>query len=103
MHPKACWRLFGLGSSSTRSFANNRRCTVQSSIFTPPQGSFNCSIHANKDRIGRLKESSFLMVPYRAANSNSLNSLFFAEFEHELNFGKSRLSFGLILNLTKVA
>ena len=36
---RACWRPFWVESSSTRSSANNRRCTVHSPIFTPPQDS----------------------------------------------------------------
>ena len=36
---RACWRPFWVESSSTRSYANNRRCTVHSPIFTPPQDS----------------------------------------------------------------
>ena len=34
---RACWRPFWVESSSTRSSANYRRCTVHSPIFTPPQ------------------------------------------------------------------
>ena len=37
---RACWRPFWVESSSTRSSANYRRCTVQSPIFTSPQDSF---------------------------------------------------------------
>ena len=49
---KACWRPFWVESSSTRSSANNRRCTVQSPIFTPPQDLLflNYSIHINKEQ-----------------------------------------------------
>ena len=36
---RACRRPFWVESSSTRSSANNRRCTVHSPIFTPPQDS----------------------------------------------------------------
>ena len=41
---RACWRPFWVESSSTRSSANNRRCTVQSPIFTPPQDSLFLTI-----------------------------------------------------------
>ena len=41
---RACWRPFWVGSSSTRSSANNRHCTVQSPIFTPPQNSLFLTI-----------------------------------------------------------
>ena len=34
---RACWRPFWVESSSTRSSANNRRCTMHSPIYTPPQ------------------------------------------------------------------
>ena len=34
---RAYWKPFWVESSSTKSSANNRRCTVQSPIFTPPQ------------------------------------------------------------------
>ena len=47
---RACWRLFWVESSSTRSSANNRRCTVQSPIFTPPQDSLFLTIHINKEQ-----------------------------------------------------
>ena len=33
---RACWRPFWVESSSTKSSANNRRCTAQLPIFTPP-------------------------------------------------------------------
>ena len=36
---RACWRPFWVESSSTRSSANNRRCTVHSPIFTLQQDS----------------------------------------------------------------
>ena len=36
---RACWRPFWVESSSTTSSVNNRRCTAQSPIFTPPQDS----------------------------------------------------------------
>ena len=36
---RACWRLFWVESSSTRSSANNRRCTVRSPIMTSSQDS----------------------------------------------------------------
>ena len=41
---RACWIPFWVESSSTRSSANNRRCIVQSSIFTPPQDSLFLTI-----------------------------------------------------------
>ena len=41
---RACWRPFWVESSSTRSSANNRRCTVHSPIFTPPQNSLFLTI-----------------------------------------------------------
>ena len=36
---RACWRPFSVESSSTRSSANSRLCTVHSPIFTPTQDS----------------------------------------------------------------
>ena len=56
---RACWRPFWVESSSTRSSANNKRCTVHSPIFTPiitqTPLSFNVtvlnySIHINKEQ-----------------------------------------------------
>ena len=41
---RACWRPFWVESSSTRSSANNRRCTVRSPIFTPSQDSLFLTI-----------------------------------------------------------
>ena len=41
---RACWRPFWVESSSTRSSANYRRCTVHSPIFTPPQDSLFLTI-----------------------------------------------------------
>ena len=41
---RACWRPLWVESSSTRSTANNRHCTVHSSIFTSPQDSLFLTI-----------------------------------------------------------
>ena len=41
---RACWRPFWVESSSTRLSANNRRCTVHSPIFIPPQDSLFLTI-----------------------------------------------------------
>ena len=47
---RACSIPFWVESSSTRSSANNRRCTVHSLIFTPPQDSLFLTIHTNKEQ-----------------------------------------------------
>ena len=59
---RACWRPFWVESSSTRSSANNRRCTVHSPIFTPPQDSLFLTILSIyiRNRIGEREQ------PYRS-------------------------------------
>ena len=55
---RACWRPFWVESSSTRPCANNKRCTAQSPIFTPPQDSLFLtilSIHV-RNRIGEREQ-----------------------------------------------
>ena len=56
-----CWRLFWVESKSTRSFANNRRHTVQSPIITPPQDSLFLTIPSIyiRNRLGEKEQ------PYR--------------------------------------
>ena len=56
--PRACWRPFWVESSSTRSSANNRRCTVQSSIFTLPLDSLFITILSiyMRNRIGESEQ-----------------------------------------------
>ena len=44
LHPKTCQELAGDHFRSSRSYANNRRFTVQSPIFTPSQNSLFSAI-----------------------------------------------------------
>ena len=55
---RACWRPFWVESSSTRSSANNRRGTVHSPIFTPPQDSLFLTIVSIyiRNRIGEREQ-----------------------------------------------
>ena len=55
---RACWRPFWVESSSSRSSANNRRCTVHSPIFTPPQDSLVLTILSIRirNRIGEREQ-----------------------------------------------
>ena len=55
---RACWRPFWVESSSTRLSANNRRCTVHSPIFTPPQDSLFLTILSIyiRNRIGEREQ-----------------------------------------------
>ena len=55
---RACWRPFWVESSSTRSSANNRRCTVHSPIFILPQDSLFLTILSIKirKRIGEREQ-----------------------------------------------
>ena len=55
---RACWRPFWVESSSTRSSTNNRRCTVHSLIFTPPQDSLFVTILSIqiRNRIGEREQ-----------------------------------------------
>ena len=71
---RACWRPFWAETSSTRSFANNSCCTVQSPIFTAPQNLtfltiLSIQIRKNTDEryvpiIGAFSLVSFLAAKY---------------------------------------
>ena len=56
---RAFWRSFWVESNSTKPSANNRRYTVQSPIFTPPQD----PIFLIKNRIDKREQPSCSITP----------------------------------------